>query len=294
MIKTISVGDGPNSICFDPVNNIIYVADAFSNSIISIDSKTDLVTGKIIVGNHPSAIALDPVNQILYVANYFDDTVSVIDINTNKIVEDLSTGSMPFAIAFCSKTHTLYVSNFKSKYLNSISEKLVYVPSKVIPVGKEPSDIDGNSKTGFIYVTNADSNSVSVIDDKTNNVIETIQVGNRPTYLIADPNSNMIYVLNDKDNSVSIINGQNNSVVSTLSLSKINGFLPFFMAMNRNELYIPEGIGNTIKTVNITNYSTGIIKIDSQFNKGAWAIVATKGDTLYITNIQYDLVYVLN
>ena len=53
-----------------------------------------------------------------------------------------------------------------------------------------------NPNTNRIYVTNWDSNNVSVIDGASNTVVATVAVGNHPDGVAVNPNTNLIYVAN--------------------------------------------------------------------------------------------------
>src|SRR5205807_5552695 len=64
-----------------------------------------------------------------------------------------------------------------------------------------------DSTTGEIYVTNAGSNSVSVISGSTKSVIDTINVGANPDGIAFDSINGDIYVANGGSNTVSIIDG---------------------------------------------------------------------------------------
>jgi YVTN family beta-propeller protein len=75
-----------------------------------------------------------------------------------------------------------------------------------ISVGNTPVAVAVNPNTNMIYVTNADDNTVSVIDGKTNNIVDTIKVGNNPVAVAVNPNTNILYVTNADDNSLSAIN----------------------------------------------------------------------------------------
>ena len=82
VINTITVGNNPAGIAYDPINRDIYVTNfnAFPNGTVSvIDTTTNTVIDTITVGDGPYAIALDPINQRMYVANLESDDVSVID-----------------------------------------------------------------------------------------------------------------------------------------------------------------------------------------------------------------------
>ena len=54
-------------------------------------------------------------------------------------------------------------------------------------------------------VVNRLSDTVSVIDGKTNTVIETISVGDEPIGVAFNANNGDIYVTNDLDDTVSVI-----------------------------------------------------------------------------------------
>ena len=57
----------------------------------------------------------------------------------------------------------------------------------------------------FAYITNAESNNVSVIDTTTNKVTATIPVGSNPMGVAISPDGTKVYVVNAHSNDVSII-----------------------------------------------------------------------------------------
>ncbi len=89
-------------------------------------------------------------------------------------------------------------------------------------------DIDGNAPNGMaydpknkrIYVTNSESNTVSVIDTNTNTVLgNPIRVGMNPKGIAYDPENERMYVTNFGSNTVSIIDTHSNRALgSTISV----------------------------------------------------------------------------
>jgi YVTN family beta-propeller protein len=77
---------------------------------------------------------------------------------------------------------------------------------KTIAVGNAPHSVAVNPNTDMIYVTNRDSNTVSVIDGKTNSVIKTVKVGVHPIDIGLNPNTGKVYIANEENDTVSIIN----------------------------------------------------------------------------------------
>jgi YVTN family beta-propeller protein len=85
-------------------------------------------------------------------------------------------------------------------------------------VGAYPAGIAANPATNIIYVTNHDSNTMSVINGANNTVIATIPVGNHPMAIGVNPVTNTVYVGNYGETTVSVINGATNAVTATLTV----------------------------------------------------------------------------
>ena len=70
------------------------------------------------------------------------------------------------------------------------------------------------------YVTNADNNSVSVIDTTTRAVTETIPVGKSPDGWVVDPTTHTVYITNSGDDSVSVVDPATRAVTATIKVGK--------------------------------------------------------------------------
>ncbi len=64
-----------------------------------------------------------------------------------------------------------------------------------------------NPSNKFVYVSNHDSNTVSVINGNTNRVIAIVSVGSAPMGLAYDPSNQVVYVANFYSSNVSVIRG---------------------------------------------------------------------------------------
>jgi YVTN family beta-propeller protein len=95
--------------------------------------------------------------------------------------------------------------------------------TSTISVGSDPDGTAADAVTGMVYVANAGSNSVSVIDGKTGTVTATIPVGSEPAGIAVDDDTDMIYVANHGAPTVSVIDGATNTVAATLTVSTGGG-----------------------------------------------------------------------
>ncbi|MGH9920247.1 MAG: YncE family protein, partial [Nitrososphaerales archaeon] len=67
------------------------------------------------------------------------------------------------------------------------------VSSGIIRVGATPFGIAYDSTNGDLYVANFGSNTVSVINGKTESLISTIAVGTQPYFLAFDQDNHDVY-----------------------------------------------------------------------------------------------------
>ena len=81
-------------------------------------------------------------------------------------------------------------------------------PVESVFAGEWPYIVAVDEESGRIYVTNPSTNSITVINGKTNEFIENITVGHKPTDIAIDSKNNLVYVINSQDNTVSVIDGK--------------------------------------------------------------------------------------
>ena len=119
--------------------------------------------------------------------------------------------------------------------------------SNNIPVGSKPNSIAYG--LGNIYVTNSGSNTISVIDGKTNKVVATIPVGTSP-HRVALCRSKL-YVTNSGSDNVSVIDGKTNKVVATIP----SGNLPNDVASDEtySKIYVTNSGSNKVSVINGIN-----------------------------------------
>ncbi len=170
-----------------------------------------------------------------------------------------------------------------------------------IPVGKGPGDLCVNPKTNMVYVTNYDSNSVSVINGKSDTVVATISVGEEPIAIAVNPNTNMIYVANFNGNSISVISGKTNSVITTIPIETPE-FYPSLVSFpdnvavdtSANMIYVTTANGNIVYVINgFTNSITSAIIINND-PSGEWGLaINQKMGRIYVSNAKYGTLSVL-
>lgn len=126
-----------------------------------------------------------------------------------------------------------------------------------IPVGQVPVRAAINPQTNKIYVTNRQSNNVTVIDG-TNNSTVTVAAGWGAFVVAVNTLTNKIYVANQFNNTVTVIDGTNNSTATITT-----GDSPNAIAVNplTNKIYVANQSSDDVTIINGADNSTTTVNV---------------------------------
>lgn len=206
VVGTIPVGNQPIGIAISPDGRRLYVAsqwgpdlgldqDSTSGlSVIEVATRTSR-TIKLDTGM-ATGIAVSPDGAYVYVAHEVPvGVVRVVRTSDLETVAKVTVGNGPFGIAVSPDGKTIYAANLGTVIGDetvSVIRTSDWTVTDTITVGKVPVGIAVSPDGRQVLTANRMSNTVSVIDAATRQVIDTFPVGEEPWAL-----GNFIGVLPD-------------------------------------------------------------------------------------------------
>ena len=184
----------------------------------------------------------------LFAVNLQNDTVYKLDGPAHTVAASAKVGYRPYACALSPDGKTLALSNLGSGSV-TLLDAATLTNAVTVTVGSQPNELVWG-KDGRLFVANAGSNSVSVLQGA--KVTETIKtsldprdpVGSTPDALALSPDGRRLYVANADNNDVAVID------TSNVSESRVLGFLPtgwypsaLAIAPDGKTLYVGTGKG---------------------------------------------------
>jgi YVTN family beta-propeller protein len=202
-------------------------------------------------------------SPVLYIVFNGNNTLEKLDLASGKTIWSVPTGVAPYGIVAANKK--LYVTNWAGSVPDKMDTDVAGVPwgsakvdpetgatregtvsvinpstgqfLKEIKVGLHPNDIIAGPSDDFVFVANANSDLVSVINTKTDEVSEQISVrlfpdknsyfGDSPNGLAITHDGKTLFVANGMDNAVAMVNlGKASSSLSAEKDSRVTGFIP--------------------------------------------------------------------
>lgn len=217
--------------------------------------------------------------------------IVVLDAQTGSMTKSLDLPIMNHNAAFSPDGMEIWTSQMDSMGSVLVYDANTFAVKNTIMVGMMPQEITFSADGSMAFAACGMSNSVSVIDVMSKNVMATIPVGMNPVGAWPGSNNKM-YVDNEEGQSISVINVGTMTVEETVSL----GFTPGYAAYNsqRDELWVSDVTnGGIVYFQRMNNMWMNMGSIPS--GSGAHAIAfSTNGSTAYVTNQMAGTVSVIN
>jgi YVTN family beta-propeller protein len=244
-------------LAFSDDSRSLYASGGNNNHIICYDIKENkLMEADTFVIGKPwpekisiAGIALDDKKHILYTVTKENNSLYVINVLTKKIIKQVPLGGEGYTCLLSPDKKSLYISCWGCDKVILFDTGKLEVKG-FVAVGDNPNDMAINKKGTFLFVANANDNSVSVIDLKQNHVIETLNAALYPNA----PNGSTTngVALSDDEKTLYIANADNNCLalfdITKPGKSVSKGFIPtgWYPSCVRcrgNMIYVANGKG---------------------------------------------------
>jgi YVTN family beta-propeller protein len=290
---TIPVGSDPKGIAVTPDGTKAYVAINLCNTVSVIDTATNTVTSTMLVGKSPYAsgqfIGSIPKQPVYPLANF-----------SSNITFDYVFLSVPVQFTDLSENATRWVWDFgdgsgstKQNPIHAYSTAGVYTvsltvsnsngtDSKLTTVNVVPK---GSPVPSYAYVTNLNSNTVSVINTGNNNLTDTVPVGINPLGVAASPDGKKVYVTNANyghRGTVSVIDTAINKVTFTVDVGDKYSPCGIAVTPDGKKLYVAN---RDINGISIIDTATNTVTATIPAGKWPMGVAVTPdGTKAYVTN----------
>jgi YVTN family beta-propeller protein len=207
------VNNGITDVATTHRDHRLLVTDVTTNSVLTLDTRTDTVINGVVVGDYPAHIVVSADGNRAYVTNAGAATISVIDNSTvlPKVIDTISVGDPIWGLALSADGRYLYGTQPNGLFDGAIGHlAAIDLTTKLITtiqLGATPFFVALNKAGTRAFVSNVAGDTVSEVNI-TNfsalSVASTISVPN-PGDLQESPDGKHLYVSNVNPGTVSVI-----------------------------------------------------------------------------------------
>lgn len=179
----IPTGAYPHGLRLSPDGKTLYVANMRGSSVSVIDVATLKETGRIRVGKGPVQVGFSPDGQQAYVSLSATNQLGLIDTRQQRLVGKVAVGRTPIQMVATS-AGLVYVANQGSTQAPDQTVSVVDAAKKrvvkTLVTGKGAHGTAVSSDNAYVFVSNIEAGTFSVIDTATQKVVAEHQVGAGP------------------------------------------------------------------------------------------------------------------
>lgn len=172
----VRLGYGPVYIIFLEKRNQLAVSLSVNQSVVLLDPESLIQVGSIATGNKPEGLMLFR-DSMLYIAESGSNSVLVYDLERGETSKRIPVDIAPKRIV--AAYGLIYVSNYKSKTIALLHPGQLGV-SRTIALSGAPLELSNIRTSKWLYVGDADNNSITVVDPLTSKTVSQIPLGARP------------------------------------------------------------------------------------------------------------------
>jgi YVTN family beta-propeller protein len=280
----------------------LYVTDSSASSVRYFDGNTYKFLGSIYLPGSLNGIVISPDNSTLFVPNSGSARVVVVDQQNGAVQAIVPSGDLKSSApnlagsVVVNPTGYVFATNFASNNLTAIDPNSRLVVG-YIPVGLNPIAAVISKDSSRLYVLNAGSRTVSIINPKTFATTATIALppsAGTPTSITLSPDNSRVYIstvgsTTDKTRHVIlVINASTNSFVAPFAVGPTVGLTS--SADGKTLLTVTAGTSSqeTMAPVTVSTGKinpAGIVNVNTPTitTPQSQGIVAGAGGTIYMT-----------
>lgn len=241
------------------------------------------------LGHASAGFALDPTLRKAFVTNFGSGTLSVIDVDTYETTI-VPVGPNPRRLVYSTALGRVYIVNDVTPGVVTVFDATAGAVVATIPVGARPRNIAADFKNGEVYVSNFDSNTMSVIATATNEVTATVPVGSRPFMGEVDRVRGLVYVVSQLDRVVDIIDAKTKTVFARVN----TGNQPSAATVDprSGKVYVNNTLDQSITVIDPDN---NVVKtVDGTGAGSTFGLVSTVYRRYYLPNALDNTVTILD
>jgi DNA-binding beta-propeller fold protein YncE len=220
---------------FSGDEKFLYASGGNDNWILkfAIQKNKLVLTDKIILGKawpekiSPTGLDIDDKKQLLYVVTKENNSLYIVDLRTKSVIRQYDLGGEGYTCLLSADKKELYISCWGCDKILIFDTGLRRFNGE-IQVGDNPNDMCLTKNNHYLFIANANDNSVDVVDIQKRKILETLDAalypgapsGSTTNALSLSEDEKILYVANADNNCLAVFD------VSNPGNSRSKGFIP--------------------------------------------------------------------
>jgi YVTN family beta-propeller protein len=290
VVGTVRVGAEPEGVAVSPDGRTVYVANQGAHVLSVMDAGSRRVAS-VALRNTPRFVATSRDGTLVFVSMYENDKsgsgVAVVDAARRKVLRYLPTGVQPYTLAV-SPDGRLWVP-IHSEHRIEIYAAADQHTDGTVTVPPNPHAVGFAAGLMRAFTPNHESNVVSVIDMRTDQLLKSIPVSRAPHSIAVSPDGKTVLVAGYEANAANLIDAKTLKRTGPFKVGDKPQSVAF--ATDSAHAYVVNEGGNS---VSVLDGHTGAVTATVQVGRSPRTVaVSPDGRLAYVSNGDDDTISVL-
>ena len=206
LIGKFAAGSDPEEFALSKDGTRLYISNEDVRTASVINIATTKVEHIIVVGPEPEGVTTTPDGKFFYVACEAGGDIYAVDTATYTAVAHFKVEGRPRSVDFLPSGGIGFVPSESAGQLNVIDTVHPGVIKTItLPAGSRPMRVKVAPDGRRVYVSNGRAGTISVLDGRSYELLDSIKVGTRPWGIVISPDGKYLYTANGPSNDVSVI-----------------------------------------------------------------------------------------
>jgi YVTN family beta-propeller protein len=170
-----------NGFIFDSTDNLMWCRLSYTDTLVAIDGRGDMLCGAMAVGGSPAAFCYNPTRNRLYTTQTH---LEVFDPAARRLEQRVLLSFTPAALCGVRSSYKVYCAGVDEATVAVISALQNRVMA-LIPVGRSPVALAYDRPLGLVCCASEDS-TLSLISCNADSVSGTVRIGELPEFVCVD------------------------------------------------------------------------------------------------------------
>lgn len=282
-------------IAVDHALGQIYLANPQADTLTVLDVSTKAVIANVPIFDGPFSIAVNTTNHRVYVLSQRESRtaiLTVVDGATRTVVgSPRGTGRNVAGIVVDQSNGTVYLTGSAGPYgeagfVDAFQESDLATPVASVVLPSRGLGIAIDDLTRRLWVTNSETDSVSVIDRQSMTIVASVPVGNVPQAVAIDPLSRRAFVVNRT--GVGNHSETDPSDVSVIDLDSFAVVRTVEVGLNSNDIVVNSATGTVYVPSGKANFDGESFSTLSLFGVGSTTVSRTERVVAFANDIALD------
>lgn len=214
----INAGSDPEEFALSKDGTRLYVSNEDTKTATVINIASGKVERIILVAQEPEGVGTAPDGKSFMVTCEAGGDVFVVDTGSYQATAHFKVDVRPRSVDFLPGQAIAFIPSESVAELNVIdtaaSGGAQVLKTISLPAGSRPMKVRVAADGSKVYVSNGRAGTISVIDTRSYELLDTIKVGTRPWGLALSPDGKYLYSANGPSNDVSVVDLTNNKEIA--------------------------------------------------------------------------------